>query len=239
MVEEESLVDMSVTILDKGDTMNSMWKLKRRARVRSIACFSAICLGMSLEVHAGDVWYFGGGLGKVGGDLGLAELNNQIRATGASATVQTNKSKRQGWKVFGGYQIHANFAAEIGYVDLGNVNVTFKGLSSEINNFLNTVQNIHPYSAEGLQLSAVGFYPLENHFSFTARAGVYAWDADYALLADGARKDVKNDSVDFVWGVGFSQRMGDRIDFRFDWDFYDIEREKIDMMSFNLIYSIQ
>ncbi|MFC1747733.1 outer membrane beta-barrel protein [Pseudomonadota bacterium] len=221
--------------------MSSIWWLgrTRQREVLSIVCFSFFFLGMNAEACAEDAWYVGGALGRVDGDQGLPELNKQISTVGVNATAQTSNSNRQGWKVFGGYQINANVSAEIGYVDLGDVNITFNGLSSEISNFLNTVQNIQPSSAKGLQFSTVGFYPLENYFSLTARAGVYVWEADHALLADGVRKNVENDGIDLVWGVGFSQRMGDRIDFRFELDFYEIEREKMDVISFNLIYSIQ
>jgi OmpA-OmpF porin, OOP family len=61
-----------------------------------------------------------------------------------------------GWKVFGGYRFHPNFAAELSYVDLGN-STDAGGLTAK---------------SRGGSLDALGILPFGNNFDVFAKVGV-------------------------------------------------------------------
>jgi OmpA-OmpF porin, OOP family len=95
-----------------------------------------------------------------------------------------------GWKVFGGYRFHPNFAAELSYVDLGNTDIA-PGFSAK---------------SRGGSLDALGILPLGNNFDVFAKVGV----ADMKLSGDFS----SGSKVGANYGIGatyhFSHTIGVR-----------------------------
>ena len=89
----------------------------------------------------------------VGGDVGSSKIE-------ADAGNGFNASKTDTtYSVFGGYQFHPNFAAEVAYRDLGKV-------ESQFGNSFDRIK------AHAIQASLVGSYALNNEVSVFGRLGV-------------------------------------------------------------------
>ena len=83
-----------------------------------------------------------------------------------------------------GYKIHPNWGIELGYVDLGNVSVSFTGQVDqlEVESYLDKVSLSHPDSASGASIGASYFYPLMDKLVLSGRAGAFFWEGDYSTL---------------------------------------------------------
>ena len=83
-----------------------------------------------------------------------------------------------------GYKIHPNWGIELGYVDLGNVSVSFTGQVDqlEVESYLDKVSLSHPDSASGASIGVSYFYPLMDKLVLSGRAGAFFWEGDYSTL---------------------------------------------------------
>jgi OOP family OmpA-OmpF porin len=117
------------------------------------------------------------------------------------------------WKVFGGYQINRTFSAELGYTNLGEVDVP--GGSAE---------------ATAFELLGVGKFPLANQFSIYGLVGFAMVEVDVS----GPFSNLSDDSTELTYGIGaqydFSRNMGVRL----QWQRYDTE-EEVDVMSVGVV----
>jgi OOP family OmpA-OmpF porin len=103
---------------------------------------------------------------------------------GAGSPFSCNSNDTStGWKLFAGYQITPNLAAEVGYVDLGNFKVSASG---SVNLLQATASGSD--KANGISLDAVGTLPINQEFGLIGRIGIFAWrlDATAIVSAQGA-----------------------------------------------------
>src|SRR5438309_5844075 len=68
--------------------------------------------------------------------------------------------KDTAFRILGGYQINRNFAAELGYHDLGKVKATAPGASLDV-------------KANAWELVGIGAWPVANQFSVYGKLGLY------------------------------------------------------------------
>lgn len=103
----------------------------------------------------------GGRTGIGVGQSDFRDADSQFNAIAAAArtTVSTDDTDTA-WKAFVGYRFHRNFAAEIGYVDLGKATGSFGGGAA-------TVES----KAKGLTLDVLGILPVANNFDLFAKVG--------------------------------------------------------------------
>ena len=86
----------------------------------------------------------------------------------------TTRIRRTGF--FGGYQFNRNFAAEIGYAELGKA--TASGVVSGVPQSGN-------WKARSWDIVAVGIMPLSEQFSLLGKLGVALWRLDSTLTPTG------------------------------------------------------
>lgn len=117
------------------------------------------------------------------------------------------------WKVFGGYQINPTFSAEVGYTNLGEVDVP--GGSAE---------------ATAFEFLGLAKFPLGNQFSIYGLAGLAMVEVDVS----GPLSSASDDSTELTYGIGgqfdFSRNMGVRL----QWQRYDTE-EEVDVLSLGVV----
>src|SRR5437667_3870622 len=120
-------------------------------------------------------WYLGGGIGQSQAKDGC---------TGVGGPGVSCDDKDTAYKIFGGYQVNRNFAAEFGYSDLGKVKASGPGGSVDI-------------KSNAWDLTAVGAFALANQFSIFGRLGCYRSETKLGGLA-GRKKD----KTDVTYGGG-------------------------------------
>src|SRR5690606_9992922 len=103
--------------------------------------------------------------GYIGGNVGRtwADFDDPAITTPAATTTLTSEDDTEiGYKLFGGYQFHRNFALEAGFFDLGRFDAGFAGAPGTIDSSTRI---------RGLNLDLVGIMPLTDRFSAFARLG--------------------------------------------------------------------
>ncbi|HYQ94002.1 MAG TPA: outer membrane beta-barrel protein, partial [Burkholderiales bacterium] len=106
-------------------------------------------LGIAAAMYAlpaSAQWYAGAGVGqsKFKGDLSCA------------GTPLSCSDTDTAFKIFGGYQINRNFAAEATYQDFGKVSLSGGGVNASI-------------KSNAFDVSALGMLPFATHFAAYAR----------------------------------------------------------------------
>lgn len=109
--------------------------------------------------------------------------------------------KDTAWKVFGGYQFHPNFAAELGYHHLGEV--TSSGVTTE---------------ARAWDLVGIGSLPVvANVLSLYGKLGAYY--AQTERTTPGVRADENNNGLTYGFGAQWDATRN--IGVRVEWQRYD------------------
>ena len=157
--------------------------------VLTAAMLSAVVLALpsvSMAQARGETgWY-------VGGSVGQSKVRD-VDCTGGSCDT-----KDTAFRILGGYQINRNFAAELGYHDLGKVKVTGPA------NF--------DIKSNAWELVGVGAYPLANQFSVYGKLGVYRGE----VKVPGS----KATNTDLTYGIGGQYDLSREWGLRAEWQRY-------------------
>jgi OOP family OmpA-OmpF porin len=112
-----------------------------------------------------------------------------------------------GYKILGGYQFHRNLSAEVAYgllFDKSDVEVT------------------------GLELVAVGLWPLGNNFNILGKLGFVNWEVDSPVGSD--------DGTDITWAVGVQFDMSRNLALRAAWQRYETDPDETDFLNVGVIW---
>jgi opacity protein-like surface antigen len=203
-------------------------------------------LGFAASAHA-EGWYaviFGGEASSEG--LDQDELDAGLVAAGFDLQSSSLDDSDTGFGATLGYQVNENFAAELSYMDLGEVSYQ---ASNEQANPANESAALET-SAAGLVLSFLGILPVSSHVEVYGRAGIALMDVEGELSATiGDVTDRISDSTDrsnMVLGAGAQYSFNDRFGVRLEWDrHFDLGSEEIigesdvDLFSLGLRYNIR
>jgi OOP family OmpA-OmpF porin len=169
----------------------------------------ATLLSGAVPAYAADpnsFMYFGLGAGYSHVDFYPADFK-----TGAT---DLPKDFDAGYRIFAGWQVNRNWAAEIGYVTVGK----FKYDS----NFGTNVNQQVDYKVTGMEVSLLPTIPLGSKLSVFGRLGGFFSQARTTVVnATGSPSDnipnVQNSQVSFLSGVGF-QYLGDESGVRIEYE---------------------
>ena len=129
------------------------------------------------------------------------------------------------WRLFGGYQFHRNFAAEIGYHDLGEVNFVQGDRTAKV-----------------WELVGVGMWPVANALSVYGKLGGY-WGKSELHSSVVPSGDDTNGGL--TYGVGAQYDMMRNAAVRVEWQRYDnvggatTGETDIDVMNVGLLWKFQ
>ena len=127
-------------------------------------------------------------------------LERAFEAQGIASTVHSADGGRWGWGVGAGYRLADRWSIEAGYLDLGEVSMTFDALGTARN-----VARVHPSSGNGATLSGLYRLPLSERIGSYARLGMFTWRSKYEAREGGEIIDTyRKSSTDLLWGFGVS-----------------------------------
>jgi OOP family OmpA-OmpF porin len=144
-----------------------------------------------------------------------------------------------GWKLMGGVTFNDYFAAEVAYVDLGDVTASFDATTSDASQMLVDAGNLLPVLGDGFSVSAVGRYPFGERGAIFAKVGAYFWEADVAVDVTGSATGSASpnvDGTDVVFGVGGDVYFSGNFGLRLEWERYALEQNDVDFVSASLLY---
>lgn len=177
----------------------------------------------SAPVLAQDAGFYAGGA------FGQSKIKDACDGLGAGISCDDTDSS---WKIFGGYQFNKNFAAELGYVDLGKATASAPGVTANV-------------KAKGFEFLGVGTLPLSDGFSAYGKLGFFRWDADasIAIPAFGALGTFSESGTDVTFGIGVKYDFTKNVAARLEWQRYKdlgndatIGKSDVDVMSIGVVF---
>jgi OOP family OmpA-OmpF porin len=150
----------------------------------------------------------------IGGTLGQSDFKDGCRGLGSCDKKDT------AWRILGGYQFNRNWAAEVGYHNLGKA--TAPGLDTKAN---------------AVELVGIGALPLVDRFSVYGKLGIYRGE----LKAAGA----KENNSDVTYGAGLQYDFTRTVGVRGEWQRYNkmgggaIAKTDVDVLSVGVVYRFQ
>jgi OOP family OmpA-OmpF porin len=181
------------------------------------AAFAGVALAFSAPVFAQSQadrgWYAGGSLG-------------QMEAKGSCPGGFNCDFKDTAWKLFGGYRINRNFAAEVFYANLGKITVSA------------TVPGVGTVSSESKVTSfgaaALGIWPVGEQFEVFGKLGIASTDHKTTGTGPGVTISGSGSGSDILFGVGASYNFTRSLALRAEWErFNDSE---VNVMSIGVQY---
>lgn len=203
--------------------------------MKRLVLMSAALLLPLTPALAGE-WVVSGSFGKAIGDTSASQLDNQLTAAGLNANASSNDDNRNAWSLSLGYDFDPNWSVELGYVDLGPVETTFSGTTTDINSFLSGVSTIHPQTAEGWRMAGVFRQPIAEKSWFLLRGGVLNWRSDYTLSTSSVKRSIKASGIGNTVGLGVEVEVMPNTRAGVDYNHYDIDGESITVYSAGVSY---
>jgi OOP family OmpA-OmpF porin len=135
----------------------------------------------------------------VGGSIGQSEADSSCPAGFTCDFKDTD------WKIFGGYRINRNFAAEAFYADHGEIKVSRGGASAT-------------GKSSTFGAAALGILPLGGgQFELFGKLGIGSTSVDATASAGGFSTGASDSGSDLLYGVGamfnFSRNLGVRAEY--------------------------
>ena len=137
-------------------------------------------------------WYLGGGIGQSKAKDGCTGLPSGVSCD----------DKDTAFRIFGGYQFHRNYSAELGYADLGKIKASAPGISIDV-------------KTTAWDLSAIGVFPVANQFSVFGRLGFFNSETKLGGSASG-----KKNTTDLTYGLGVQYDFNRNLGVRGEWQRY-------------------
>jgi opacity protein-like surface antigen len=202
-----------------------------------ISLIAAMALVAGSAVAADSGFYAGAGIGYGKINVNANKIDNSIQnsfdSIGAPIDV-VKSSVSQGSSPYSltvGYKWMKYFATEISYIDLGNANYRStieSGLLVEPP-FTGTVKG--QWDAKGWPVSVLGIWPIDDSWSVFGRVGLFMGDVKLTAKAvdattgelicgpggDCARGHTKDNSTQFIGGVGTDFNFMDTWTARLEW----------------------
>jgi OmpA-OmpF porin, OOP family len=181
--------------------------------------------------------YLGGSIGPTKSHFDEPTVAARVRAPGPVTTSLSTDDKDWGFKLFGGYQFHRNFAVELGYFDLGefDFSATTAPAGTQRGEF----------KVRGGNLDLVGSLPITEKFSALGRVGgIYARTKD-SFAGTGAvvitNPNPRENEFSYKYGLGLQYDFNPNLSVRAEVERYRVSnavsgRDNVDMFSIGLVY---
>jgi OOP family OmpA-OmpF porin len=217
-----------------------------------LAISAALCASLGVAGNASaaeEGWYIVGFAGESSAqnidqgalDQDVIDVFGSVGLGVVDATSDLDDSDT-GFGLAGGYQVNPYFAAELAYVDLGDISYQANGTVTDGVDTFDAGLGIDQ-SARGPVFSLLGIWPIGERFSVFGRVGLalMSVDADASVSLDGesASDSVGTDRSNMVYGIGGEFSLSRKFGLRLGWDRYaevgsDDQAGEVDIDLFSL-----
>ena len=203
-----------------------------------LAVLAALAAGISPLTMAQDMgWYAGANIGRSAANIDDARITSGLAAGGLGTSSISDRDRSTGFKLYGGYQLHRNFAFEGGYFDLGKFGYTANTIPT------GTLDgNIR---LKGFNLDAVGILPITDRFSALGRVGLNYAKASDSFAGTGAvnvtNPNPSKSGTNYKLGVGLQYAFTEALGMRAEVERYRVNdavgnKGHVDLFSVGLVY---
>ena len=152
------------------------------------------------------------GDGYLGGSIVQTTVDDYCDS-GATVTVTNCSDDDTSVKLYGGYNLHKNFAVEGGYIDFGEV----KGTGTLTSGFSSPVKS----SAKSFFFAGIGKIHIHPKANLFGKFGLHRWDAE----VETNLVDIDDDDVDLFYGIGGEVALfpNQNIKLRLEYEMFELE----------------
>jgi len=182
-------------------------------------------------------FYAGLGIGRSSADVTEITRQDILNNGFSSLTAFQNGSSKSdtAWKIFGGFRLNPNVAAELFYTNLGKFtsdasgNVA-TGSSSPVSFNLDSKLKI-----TGFGVAALLGAPLSDQWNVFAKPGLLRWDAKYTSTGTSpgtpsSITSISKSGTSPSFGVGTSYAFTDNLSARLEWErYFDVGDKNTDV----------
>src|SRR5437879_6101999 len=209
----------------------------QQAAIRNAAVAAGMGLALAIPTGASaqdSPWYIGGSIGQsrvkldTGGlssDLAAAGichagggLSSDLAAAGMANTGFSANETDTGFKLFGGYRFHPNFAVEGGYAELGKFSASGTVTTFNFVPIVPLPTKVTIEVGQGLHLAVVGNVPLANQFSVFGRLGAYTMRTEMKVTVSGISSSESARNTGFLLGAGVGYDFTRNVGMRVEWE---------------------
>jgi len=141
------------------------------------------------------------------------DLNAVFQERGLNASVSSVENDRPAGSLGLGVNLSESVAFEVGYLDLGEVDVEFVGnTGGQDQAFAQSLSDVHPVSGKGVTTSLRYNWQFADRFYAYGRAGVFFWDSDYEVsyLAGSEIGSYSQSGTDMFFGMGIGHNFNEQ-----------------------------
>ena len=192
-------------------------------KIRKVLVASGLALSGLLAATQASAQAF------VGGSFGKSDIDSEI--TDGLITSGSVDGKDTGFKVFGGYMFNRHFGVEGAYVDLGEV--SYSG------DFFGAPVTGGKVEVSGVNIAALGSYPITEQFSVFGKIGLFIWDVEASDTTGGVPFSAKEDGTDISFGVGLGYNFTRNLGVRLEWERFKVEavsKADADLISLGVVW---
>jgi OmpA-OmpF porin, OOP family len=162
----------------------------------------------------------------IGADAGQAKFKS------ACGGFSGCDDKDTAWRLYGGYQINRNFAAEVGYTDLGSTTASSPGASARAD-------------AHAWELTGIGAIPITGGLSAYGKLGGYYGKVETVATAGALSSSASETNTGLTYGLGAQYDFTRSLGVRAQWQRYDnvggnsTGETDIDAMTVGVVFRFQ
>ena len=147
-----------------------------------------------------DRGYLGLALYQARGSQSGEDFRSAMAGDDIDIELQRYDEDRTAFQFTLGYRYHHQLALELGYLDLGDVDVNLSATGTS-NNLQAGLDEHYPASGKGWTLSNRFIWPLQHKLELSAEAGLFFWDGEINLSGADVRPDLEG-GTDWLLGLG-------------------------------------
>jgi opacity protein-like surface antigen len=186
---------------------------------------SLLALGaMPLASASDDAgWYLTGSVGSAQYRMDIAsQIRNACAGLCSVESATLDGTNATSYRFGGGYQVNRYLAAEVAFVDLGDVGSHYRMVSTGVTSDIRG-----KYRLDGYQVLAVGRWPVTESIAVLGKLGIFASRLRYSeagtvQFQQGPYSFVAphDNATKATFGLGAEYRLDPRWAIRVDWDRY-------------------
>lgn len=142
--------------------------------------------------------------GKFYGAIDLGQGNAKDACSGLPSTISCSTTTTA-FRFGLGYQANQNVSLEAAYIDGGKIDIGGSYLGVPVTG---------EYSMTGLQLSAIGSYPISNEAELLGKIGLASIKAKESVSVSGSTFSSDNSNSNLTFGLGARFKISDKIAIR-------------------------
>ena len=188
--------------------------------MRALVIISSLAVA-AFALPAQAQWYVGAGVGQ-------SAFKDELSCQGTGGGGVSCDDKDNALKLFGGYQINPNFAAELTYQDFGNASASGGGFNAQI-------------KSNAFDVSALGMLPFGGQFAGYGRLGLFYAKSEGTSNIPGIA-NVSETNTGLTYGLGLQWSPMPNLGVRAEYQVYhdvgggDLGKGDIDVLGVSALY---